>query len=57
MVVIIGCVILVALTTLIHYEVLGGLSLLLPRLAIPPRARLIVVIHATFLAHSLETLY
>jgi hypothetical protein len=47
---------LVALTTLLHYEVLRGLNLSLPRLAMPARARLIVVIFGTFLAHSAEIL-
>ena len=50
------CVALVALTTLFHYEVLRGLTLALPRLAMPARARLIVVIFGTFLAHSAEIL-
>lgn len=49
-------VFLVAITTLIHYEVLRGLSLLLPRLAMPSRARLVVVIFLAFLAHSVEIL-
>lgn len=54
--VVILSVLLVAATTLIHYEVLRGLSLLLPRLSMPPRARLVVVIFLAFLAHSLEIL-
>lgn len=48
------CLLLVVLTTVIHYEVLRGLSLWLPGLAIRPRAKLIVVILGTFLAHLLE---
>lgn len=49
---------LVVLTTVIHYEVLRGLSLWLPELAIRPRAKLIVVILGTFIAHLVEiTLY
>lgn len=48
------CLGLLVLTTVIHYEVLRGLSDALPRLAIPPRAKLIVVILAAFLAHGIE---
>lgn len=48
------CLLLVVLTTVIHYEVLRGLSLCLPELPIRPRAKLIVVILCTFLAHLLE---
>lgn len=48
------CLLLVVLTTVIHYEVLRGLSLWLPELAIRPRAKLIVVILGTFMAHLLE---
>jgi hypothetical protein len=45
---------LVAATVLIHYEVLRGTSLLLPRLAMPVRTRVLIVITACFLAHLLE---
>lgn len=48
------CLVLLVLTTVIHYEVLRGLSVMLPGLGIKPRARLIVVILVTFLAHLLE---
>ncbi len=51
-----ACVLLVALTTVIHYEVLRALSSGLPRLERQARARLIVVIFATFSAHALEIL-
>jgi len=47
-------VVLVVLTTVIHYEVLRGLSMALPRLAVPARSRLMVVIIATFVAHTSE---
>lgn len=50
------CLALLVLTTVIHYEVLRGLSDALPRLTIPPRAKLIVVIVAAFLAHGVEIL-
>ena len=48
------CLVLLVLTTVIHYEVLRGLSVVLPGLRIRPRAKLIVVIIATFLAHAVE---
>lgn len=41
---------------LIHYEVLRFTSLLLPRLTIPPRRRILVVILAAFFAHTVEVL-
>jgi hypothetical protein len=45
---------LVALTTVIHYEVLRALNAGLPKLNVPMRAKLLVVIFATFIAHGLE---
>ena len=45
---------LVSLTVLMHYETLYSLSRLLPRLTTPPRRRLLIVILAVFLAHTLE---
>jgi hypothetical protein len=47
-------VVLLALTTVIHYEVLRGLTVSLPRIEVPPRARLVVVIFTTFFAHAAE---
>lgn len=56
--VIVSCLLLIALTTLIHYEVLQGLHMGLPRLRIPNRTKLLVVIFVAFLAHAVEiTLY
>jgi hypothetical protein len=50
-----GCGILVlTATTVLHYEVLRTVGRFLPRLHKPGRARLIVVIFATFLAHLAE---
>lgn len=49
-----ACALLLAATTLIHYEALRVLGALLPRLRIASRARLIVVIVGTFVAHALE---
>lgn len=54
LVVIFFCGALIALTTVIHYEVLRGLSKVLPALAIPHRSKLLVVIFAAFFAHALE---
>ena len=52
--VIVSCVFLMALTTLIHYEVLRGLHLGLPKLRIPIRTRLLVVILVALGAHAAE---
>jgi hypothetical protein len=49
-----ACVLLLALTTLIHYEVLFGLTAALPRFRIPGRAKLIAVILGAFAAHAAE---
>lgn len=51
-----ACVGLVVLSTLLHYEALRVVSSVLPRLHMAPRARLVVVILATFAAHTLEIL-
>lgn len=48
------CMALLVLTTAIHYEVLRALSVGLPRVAVPVRAKLIVVIFGTFFAHAAE---
>ena len=45
---------LVGATILLHYEVLRGTSGLIPKLSIPLRSRILVVIAAVFLAHLLE---
>lgn len=49
-----SCILLIALTTVIHYEVLGLLNARLPALAIPNRTKLLVVIFTAFIAHALE---
>ena len=54
LVVVLACVVLIALATVIHYEVLGTLNARLPALAIPSRSKLLVVIFAAFVAHGLE---
>lgn len=54
LVVVISCLLLVALTTLVHYEVLRGLHAGLPKLRIANRTKLLIVIYAALLAHALE---
>lgn len=49
-----ACLVLIALTTLVHYEVLGLLYARLPALAIPNRTKLLVAMFAAFFAHSVE---
>jgi voltage-gated potassium channel Kch len=52
------CAFLVVVSTAIHYEALRGLSSGLPALRVPSRAKLLIVIFVTFLAHAAEiTLY
>ncbi len=51
---IVVCALLVVATTVVHYEVLRALNQRLPLLAIPHRAKLVVVILAAFLAHVVE---
>ena len=48
------CCLLVLATSTLHYEVLGKLQSTLPRLAMPRRARLLVVILVAFMAHAVE---
>jgi hypothetical protein len=50
------CIVLLLLTTVIHYEMLRMLSVGLPGLNVPARAKLIAVIIGTFCAHALEIL-
>jgi hypothetical protein len=45
---------LVALTILVHYEILRITSAHLSELPIPPRARIVVVVGAAFVAHTVE---
>lgn len=54
LIVILSCGILIALATVIHYEVLRLLSTRLPALKIPNRTKLLVVIFSAFSAHALE---
>jgi hypothetical protein len=48
------CIVLVVLTTVIHYEVLRMLTAGLPHLRMPARAKLIIVIFGAFGAHAVE---
>ncbi len=50
------CIILLVLTTIVHYEILRKLTACLAGLQMPARAKLIVVIFATFTAHAVEML-
>lgn len=52
--VVVACCVLVVATCVLHYEVLGALQSVLPRLRIPNRAKLLVVILVAFLAHAVE---
>jgi hypothetical protein len=54
LVVVLACLLLIALTTLIHYEVLRALNARLAALTIPARTKLLVVIFTAFAAHFLE---
>jgi hypothetical protein len=49
-----SCVLLLLLTTTIHYEALRLLAYTLPRIAMRGRAKLVLVILGTFVAHALE---
>jgi Ion channel len=53
-IVLLFCLLLVVATTVLHYEVLRVLNTWLPRLAIPDRMKLMVVILGTFVAHAVE---
>lgn len=50
------CVLLLVLTTVIHYEMLRALAVGLPIVRMPARAKLLVVIFGAFLAHAAEIL-
>ncbi|NRF68921.1 two pore domain potassium channel family protein [Aquincola sp. S2] len=52
--VLIASALLVVITVFLHYEVLRGLNSGLPRLRIPDRFKLLVVVIAAFCAHALE---
>lgn len=45
---------IVVSVVLVHYEVLRLVSELLPKLTMPPRSRILIVIFGCFLAHTIE---
>lgn len=45
---------LVLACTLVHYEALNGLTHLLPRLKVPDRSKLLIVMLVAFVAHAVE---
>lgn len=50
------CILLVVLTTFLHYEVLRLVTYSLPRVRIRPRAKVLAAMFAAFVAHVLEIL-
>ena len=50
----VASVLLIALTTIFHYEVLSTLSAALPTLTMPKRAKVLVTIFCALAAHALE---
>jgi len=53
-VVALACAALVGATTVLHYEALRLLTYGLPRIGVPARAKLLVVMFATFVSHGLN---
>ena len=51
------CVLLLILTTVVHYEVLRLVSFGLPLVRIPHRAKPLVVVFSAFAAHAVEILF
>jgi Ion channel len=47
---------LLVISTLIHYEALRGLSFVLPRLAMPPRIKVVLALLGAVAAHAVEVL-
>lgn len=54
LIIVLASAVLVVATSFIHYEVLRGLNAWLPRVRVPRRALLVVVILCAFLAHAAE---
>jgi hypothetical protein len=48
------CLLLLTVTTTVHYEVLRLLTVVLPVIRVQPRSKLIVVIVGAFCAHAIE---
>lgn len=53
-IVFLACALLIVSSTVLHYEALRVLNSTLPRLGIPNRTKLLVVMGGTFLAHAVE---
>jgi hypothetical protein len=51
------CVMLLVITTIIHYEVLRLMTIVLPVLHMRARAKLIIVIFGAFIAHAIEIVF
>lgn len=45
---------LIVATVLLHYEILRGISQLMPKLSMPVRSRILLVLGGVFMAHLLE---
>ena len=54
LIVVFSALTLLALTTLVHYEVMGRMHARLQALHIPSRSKLLVVVFVAFAAHALE---
>lgn len=54
LIVLLACALLVVATTVIHYEMLRHLNLRLPRVPIPSRMKLVIVLLGAFVAHAIE---
>ncbi len=54
LIVILSCVLLIASTTVLHFEVLRAVNQRLPSLGTPGRDKLLAVFFAAFIAHALE---
>lgn len=50
------CILLVVASTVIHFETLRVLSYVLPRLRMPARGKMVLVILGAFIGHTLEVL-
>ena len=54
LVVVLACIVLIAVTTVTHYEALRALHGGLPALRIPSRAKVLVAVFAALAAHAVE---
>lgn len=56
LIVVVGCIFLLVATSVIHYEALGLISFLLPKLPIQRRMKVMAVVFWTFAAHVVQIL-